>query len=97
MFVAAVISLAQLGLGDVPQQRDRADHPAELAERLVDVVLARLGPQPAQQQRRGQATLPDREDDLHQVDPVRLDQCPVDRVLPGRAEQLVDVRVADVR
>jgi hypothetical protein len=37
-----------------------------------------------------------REDDLHQVDPVRLDQLPVDRVLPGGAEQLVDVRVADV-
>ena len=89
--------LAQLGLGDVPQQRDRADHAAELAERLVDVVLARLGPEPAQQQRRGQAACADREDDLHQVDPVRLDQRPVDRVLPGGAEQLVDVRVADVR
>jgi hypothetical protein len=28
---------------------------------------------------------------------VRLDKRPVDRVLAGRAEQLIDVRVADVR
>jgi hypothetical protein len=42
--------LAQLGLGDEPQQRDCADRAAELAERLVDVVLARLGPEPPQQQ-----------------------------------------------
>lgn len=80
----------QSGFGQVPQQRDRPDDPAQLAQRLVQPVAPGVVAQTAQQRHRGQPALPDREARAQQVGPVLLDQPSVDHVV---AEQRVDVLV----
>ena len=66
--------LAELGLGQVAQEHDGAHGPAKLAERLLDAVLPGLVAEPAQQRRRRDPALPDRDHYPHQIDPMSLDQ-----------------------
>src|SRR5262249_33454221 len=82
--------LPQLGVAQVLQQEGRADDAPGLAERLIQPVAAAGGPQPAQQQRKGDGARLDGEHHLEQVRPVRLDEVPVDRV----GEETVEVLVA---
>ncbi len=82
-------ALAQLGLGHEAQQEQGPHHTPQLAEGLVEPVLPAAAAELAQQHRGQHLAGLDRQDHLHHVLPVRLDDPPVD----GLGEERVDVIV----